>query len=137
MDTELGPLFTEVPQGTDDIIDAVARIEMERQERAREVGNAAACAAALRDLRTLHANEKEALRSGGPSDEHSSNLAALAAEIRRVEKMSGSTSRMSLPEGDKRASSPGAQPGAHRAPVRQNGRQNGRQNARRKGGRQR
>jgi hypothetical protein len=133
MDTELGPLFTEVPEGSDDIIDAVARIEMERQERAREVGNAAACAAALRDLRTLHASEKEALRVGGPSSEHSANLAALAVEIRRVEKMSGSTSRMSLPEGDKRASSAGSQPGAHRAPVRQNGRQN----VRRKGGRQR
>ncbi|HWI13283.1 MAG TPA: hypothetical protein VNT02_03485 [Burkholderiales bacterium] len=132
MDMELGPLFADVPQGSDDIIDAVARIEMERQERAREVGNAAACATALRDLRTLHASEKEALRGGGPSSEHSANLAALAAEIRRVEKMSG-TNRMSLPEGDKRASSAGSQPGAQRPPVRNNGRQN----VRRKGGRQR
>jgi hypothetical protein len=131
MDMELGPLFTEVPQGSDDIIDAVARIEMERQERAREVGNAAACAAALRDLRTLHTNEKEALRAGGPSDEHSSNLAALAAEIRRVEKLSGGASRSSAPDGERRPSGGESPAGAQRAPMKRNGRPN----ARRKGGR--
>jgi hypothetical protein len=130
MDTELGPRFTEIPQGSDEIIDAVARIEMERQERAREVGNAAACAAALRDLRTLHASEKEALRAGGPSDEHSTNVAAVAAEIRRVEKLSGGASRSPAPDGERRPS--GEQPaGAQRAPIKRNGRPN----ARRKGGR--
>jgi hypothetical protein len=128
----MGPLTTEVPQGSDDIIDAVAHIEMERQERAREAGNAAACAAALRGLRTLHAAEKEALRTGGPSALHSANLAALAAEIGRVEKLSGGAARLSLPEGEKREPRTGSRPSGQRAPVRNSGRRN----QRRSGGRQ-
>lgn len=129
MDTELGPLFAEVPQGSDEIIDAVARIGMEREERAREAGHPTACAAALRDLRALHASEKEALRAGGPASEHAANIAVLAVEIRKVEKMSGGAGRVARPEGETRASAEESQPGAHRAPARQNGR--------RKGGRQR
>jgi hypothetical protein len=116
--------MTVAPEGSDDVIDAVARVEMERQERAREVGNAAACASALRELRALHATEKDALRLGGPSAEHSANLAALAVEIRRVEKLGGGASRLSLPEGEKRAPSNGSRHGAPRSPVRQNGRHN-------------
>jgi hypothetical protein len=129
-ESERGPMM-EAPRGTDDLIDAVARIEMERQERAREVGNAAACTAALRELRALHTSEKEALRLGGPSDEHSANLAALAVEISRVEKLSGGSSRLSLPTDQKREQRTGSRPGAQRVPVRNNGRQN----VRRGGGR--
>lgn len=131
-DPEMGPLFDTTPEGSDELIDAVARIEMERQERAREVGNAAACAGALRELRALHASKKDALRLGGPSEEHSTNLAALAAEIGRVEKLSGGANRLSVPDGQKRDSRTRSRPGAPRAPVRNNGRQNGRRN----GGRQ-
>ena len=124
IESEMGPRI-ESPEGTEELIDTVAIIELERQDRAREAGNAAACAAALHRLRELYAGEKEALR-GGPSAEHSANLAALAVEIGRVEKLSGNTTRLALPDVQKRDPRTGSRPGAPRAPVRNNGRQTGR-----------
>lgn len=128
IESEMGPRIESVPEGTEELIDIVAMIEMERQERAREAGNAAACAAALRRLRELHAREKEALRSG-PSAEHSANLAALAAEISRVEKLSGNTNRPASSDAQKHEQR--SRPGAPRA----SNRNNGRQTARRSGSR--
>jgi hypothetical protein len=78
---------------TEELTDALASIELERQERAREAGNATACAEALRRLQALQANEKQALQSQGPSDIHSANLATLTTEIARVQKLAGTTNR--------------------------------------------
>jgi len=125
IESEMGPRIESTPEGTEELIDIVAAIEMERQERAREAGNAAACAAALRKLRELHAGEKEALR-GGPSAEHSANLAALAVEISRVEKLSGNTNRLAVPDVQRREQRTGSRPGAPRAPIRNKGRQTAR-----------
>ena len=130
MKPELTPPM-EAPRGTEELIDAIASIEMERQERAREAGNATACAAALRTLRALYASEKEALQSGDPSAEHSANLAALAVEIGRVEKLGGTTNRPSRPDAQKRGQRTGARQGAPRA----SNEGHGRRTMRRTGGR--
>lgn len=116
----MGPL--ESPRGTEELTDIIASIEMERQESAREVGNAAACAAALRKLRTLHTGEKEALQSHGPSAEHSANLAALTVEIARVEKLTGTAHRLSLPDNPQREKRDGGPRDARRRPIRLRGR---------------
>ena len=86
----------------DEVIDAIAEIELERQEKAREAGNAPACAEALRKLQKLQTHEKDALREHGPSDVHSANLARLTAEIARVQKLGGATNRSSQPNRDNR-----------------------------------
>ena len=126
MESEMGPPSIEQPEGTEELIDVVAAIEMERQERAREVGNATACAAALRSLRTLHAREKEALQQSGPSADHSANLAALAAEISRVEKLGGNSNRAAPPDVQKREPRSGSRPGSPRGQARNNNRQTAR-----------
>jgi len=119
-ESEMGPM--ESPRGSEELTDVIAAIEMERQERAREVGNATACAAALRKLQALHASEKEALQLNGPSAEHSANLDALTVEIGRVQKLGGSTNRLSLPDNPKREQRNGARRGVPRAPIRNHGR---------------
>ncbi|HSQ05785.1 MAG TPA: hypothetical protein VLN59_17225 [Burkholderiales bacterium] len=120
MESEMGPM--ESPRGSEELTDVIASIEMERQERAREVGNAAACVAALHKLQALHVSEKEALQLNGPSAEHSANLAALAVEIGRVQKMGGGSNRLSLPDAPRREQGKGARRGAPRAPIRNHGR---------------
>lgn len=80
---------------TEELTDAIAVIEMERQERAREEGNATACAEALRRLQVLQMQEKDALKEQGPSDIHSANLATLTAEIAKVQRLGGATNRSS------------------------------------------
>jgi hypothetical protein len=120
MESEMGPM--ESPEGSEELTDVIASVEMERQERAREVGNATACAAALRKLQALQMSEKEALRLNGPSDEHSANLAALTVEIGRVQRLGGGPNRLSLPYTPRREQRKGARPGAPRPPIRNHGR---------------
>lgn len=95
----------------EELIDELAAIELERQEKAREAGNAVACSAALRSLEKLQTTEKEALRTQGPSDVHSANLARLTTEIARVQKLGGTTNRS--PNRPNRAQQPqqGRRPG--------------------------
>jgi hypothetical protein len=120
MESAMGPMAS--PTGTEELTDLIASIEMERQARAQEVGNAVACAAALRKLQALQASEKEALALHGPSADHSSNLAALTVEIGRVQKLGGATNRLSLPDNPRREQGNGSRRGAPRAPIRNHGR---------------
>ena len=105
----------------EELADIIASVEAERQAAARESGNAAACMTALRKLQELQKNEKNALATQGPSDVHSANLATLAAEVSRVQKLAG-TNRLSLPNETKRNERGGARHGASRPPVRTQGR---------------
>lgn len=74
---------------TDEVLDAIAHIEMHRQEIEKAASAAAACNEALRKLHELLSREREALRLHGPGAGHAANAAALTAEIERVKKLSG------------------------------------------------
>jgi hypothetical protein len=86
------------PMTTDELAEIIAGVELDRQETARQIGNAAACAAAVRKLEKLQSAEKDALRARGPAAQHSANLATLTAEIGKVQKLGGTTNRVSLPD---------------------------------------
>ena len=79
----------------EELVDEIASIEMERQAKARESGNAVACHWALGKLEALQAREKKALQSHGPSAAHSANLARLTAEITKVRQLTGTNARTS------------------------------------------
>jgi hypothetical protein len=106
----------------EELADVVASVEVERQAAARESGNAAACIVALRKLQELQTHEKEALTAHGPSAVHSANLATLGAEIGRVQRLAGTTNRLSVPNKARPDQGNGAHRAATRAPVRNRGR---------------
>lgn len=74
---------------TDHVMDAIAHIEMHRQEMAKETSVAAACNEALRKLHELLNGEREALRLHGPEPGHAANVEAVTAEIERVKRLAG------------------------------------------------
>lgn len=69
---------------TDEVIDAIAAIEMQRRETEKEAGLAVSCTSALRKLHELLDREKEALPLRGPDAAHPRNVAAVTIEIDRV-----------------------------------------------------
>lgn len=75
------------------VADAIARIEMHRQEMAKETNVAAACNEALRKLHELLDREREALQSHGAGDGHAENVEALGAEIDRVKRLAGAAGK--------------------------------------------
>jgi bacterioferritin-associated ferredoxin len=93
-------------RASDEVTDAIAHIEMHRQEMEKEVGLAAACNEALRKLHEILKNEQEALqRHGATGTLHPLNIEAVASEIRKVKKMMGNTSQAPasrVPQADKR-----------------------------------
>lgn len=111
---------TDVP-ATDEVIDAIADIEMHRQEMEKAAGLAASCNSALRKLHELLDREKEALQLRGPDTRHTQNVEAVTIEI---EKVKGST----VIAGQRPAAGPYLDPqkaswqNAHRSPARNKGR---------------
>jgi len=73
----------------DDITDAIAQIEMHRQESAKVAGLATACNEALRRLNEMLHHEQEAVQRHGPGTRHPANVEALTAAIDRVKKLAG------------------------------------------------
>ena len=76
---------------SDETLDAIAYIEMHRQEAAREAGIAAACNEALRKLHELLERERQAPHE--PGSRHAANIEAVAAEIERVKGLAGAAAR--------------------------------------------
>lgn len=72
---------------SDETMDAIAHIELHRQEMAKEAGLAAACNEALRKLHELLAREREAPQ--GADTRHAANIEAVAGEIERVKRLVG------------------------------------------------
>ncbi|MBI2296349.1 MAG: hypothetical protein HYU76_10040 [Betaproteobacteria bacterium] len=72
---------------TDEVIDMIADIEMQRQEMEKEAGLAASCSSALRRLHELLDHEKEALQLRGPDAGHPENVEAVTVEIERVKEL--------------------------------------------------
>jgi len=116
---------------TDEVTDAIAYIEMHRQEMAREAGVPAACAQALRQLQELLEQERQALQSdngGGPA-----NVDAVANEINRVKSLaSGNNQGRHF---QRARSGPGAGPGQQQKSRRNRSRNKGRGTGGRPGGR--
>jgi len=71
----------------DEITDAIAQIEMHRQESARQAGLAPACNEALRKLHEILGEEQDALQRHGPGTRHPENIRALTAAIEKVKKL--------------------------------------------------
>jgi hypothetical protein len=74
---------------SDEVMDAIAHIELHRQEMEKEAGSAAACNEALRKLHELLERERQALQLHGPGARHAEHIEALSAEIERVKRRAG------------------------------------------------
>ena len=100
-------------KAADDITDAIAQIEMHRQESAKVAGLATACNEALRKLHEMLHHEQEAAQRHGPGTRHPANVGALTAAIEKVKKLAGSGSKGAgrapmQGQGQKRVPPPGA-----------------------------
>jgi len=82
---ERAPLETN--PATDEVIDMIADIEIQRQAMEKNAGLAASCGAALRKLHELLEREKEALQLHGAGTGHPANVEAVAIEIERVKRL--------------------------------------------------
>ena len=69
---------------SDEVIDAIASIEMHRQELEKEAGLAAACSEALRKLHELLDHERAAQQLHAPGTKHPANVEAVTAEIKKI-----------------------------------------------------
>jgi bacterioferritin-associated ferredoxin len=76
---------------SDETLDAIAHIEVHRQDMAKEAGIAAACSEALRKLHELLEREREAPH--GPGTRHAANIEALTGEIERVKRLAGAAAQ--------------------------------------------
>ena len=70
----------------DEVIDAIADIQVHRQQLEKEGGVAASCSATLRKLHELLDREKEALQLRGPDTRHPQNVEAVMIEIEKVKR---------------------------------------------------
>ena len=83
---------------TDHVRDAIAHIEMHRQEMAKEASVAVACNEALRKLHELLDGEREALQLHGPGAGHAVNIEAVMAEMERVKGLAGAAGKGAMPK---------------------------------------
>jgi bacterioferritin-associated ferredoxin len=117
---------------SDEVTDAIALIEMQRQYMAKETGLAAACSEALRKLHELLAAEQAAPPPYGPGTGHLANTEAVMIEIKRVTKLAGSASQSAM---SKRARPGQQQPMPHPRGPRNVPRNKGRRTMGRRGDR--
>jgi hypothetical protein len=76
---------------SNEVIDAIAEIEMRRREAEKEAGLAASCSSALRKLHELLDSETETRRQGGGGAGLPGNVEAVAAEIERLKRRAPAT----------------------------------------------
>src|SRR3990172_4514858 len=122
---------SETASASDEVIDMIAEIEMQRQATVKEGGLAASCSVALRRLHELLERAKEALQLRGPDAGHPENVEAVAIEIERVKGLSVITS----PRPAARSAYPGQRNVAWRNAPRSLARNKGRRTMGRAGGR--
>ena len=116
-------------RATDEVTDAIAYIEMHRQEKERESGVAAACSESLRKLNELLEQEKAASDPQCSEAEKLANIEAVAQEIQRIQRIAGNKNQ----GGAARSQRPGGQ--QHHAPGRNGPRKQARNKGRRPMGR--
>jgi len=95
---------------TDTVMDAIAHIEMHRQEMARETSVAVACSEALRKLHELLEGERQALQSHGAGPGHAANIEAVTAEIDRVKRLASTGGKGAPPRHERGQQGRPAQP---------------------------
>jgi len=74
---------------SDEVVDAIAQIELHRQEMQKETGPAAASNEALRKLHELLERERHALQLPGPDAGHPANIEAVTSAIEKVKRLAG------------------------------------------------
>ena len=114
------PLGT--PPATDEVIDAIADIETQRQAMEKEGGLAASCSSALRRLLELLDREKKTLTEHGPDAGHPENVEAVTAEIERVKGLAATTNPGPAPRGAYPGQRKATWRDAQRSPARNKGR---------------
>lgn len=119
-------------KASDEVIDAIAYIEMQRQDMEKQSNPAAACNLALRKLQEVLQQEQQTAQEQASDARHSANVEALENEIRRVKQMLGGAGRNSKPGGGPR---PGGPQPTHRDKGHRQARNRGRRNQGRSGGR--
>ena len=77
---------------SDEVIDAIAHIDLHRQDTRKETGPAADNEA-LRKLHELLEHERQALQLHGPGAGHPANIEAVTAEIEKLKTLSGAGSQ--------------------------------------------
>ena len=108
---------------SDEVIDAIAHIEMQRQHMEKESGLAAACNEALRKLHELLDVETAATQPPGPGSAHPANVEAVMLEIKRVTKLAGIAGQSAMSKHARAGRQPPAsRPGGPRNPPRNKGR---------------
>jgi len=118
---------TQVPP-TDEVIDAIADIEMTRREMEKESGLAASCSSALRKLHEILDREKAALQLHGAGAGHAANVDAVTIEVERVKRLAvaikapGPAHRNADPAGRRQESRQKSWQNAQRNPARNKGR---------------
>jgi len=109
-------------RATDEVLDMIASVEMQRQEMEKNVGLAASCSSALRKLHEVLDHEKEALQLRGADAGHADNVAAVMIEIERVKALSVSPSQGPPARAAYPRQRNVAWQNAHRSPARNKGR---------------
>lgn len=107
---------------TDEVTDAIAGIETQRQAMVKEAGLAASCSSALRMLHELLDREKNTLQSHGPDAGHPENVEAVTVEIERVKGMTRITNPRPAPSGAHPGQRKAVWRNAHSSPARNKGR---------------
>lgn len=111
---------TEVP-ATDEVIDAIAEIEMQRRETEKKAGFATSCSAALQRLSELLDNESKGLLRGRDAGS-AGNVEALKLEIERVKALAAPRAQESIPRYVRVEERQASWNNASRSPVRNKGR---------------
>lgn len=114
-------------RASDEVIDAIAHIEMHRQGAVKEIGVAAACNEALRKLHELLEHEKAAPEPHDAESGYLADVEAVIIEIKRVKKLAGVSSQGAV--------SKNRRPGRHQPPMRNGPRSPARNKGRRTMGR--
>ena len=113
---------TETASASDEVIDAIADIEMKRRETEKEAGLAMSCSSALHRLGELLAHETQALRLRGPDSGHAANIEAVSAETDRVKKLAAVKNQNSFPGSARTRQARMSWQNAPRSPARNKGR---------------
>lgn len=94
---------------SDEVIDTIAEIEVQRQAMEKEAGLGAASSGALRRLHELLERERQAQQVHGPDPGHPANIEALTIAIESVTKLTGVKTQRPMP-GMPRSARPERQP---------------------------
>src|SRR5688572_1664319 len=124
----MGSIPTTSVAAGDEVIDAIADIEMKRREMEKEAGLAASCSSALRQLHELLEREQKTLQQHDAGTRHAANVDAVTIEVERVKRLAvviksrGPAHRNADPAGRRQESRQKSWQDAQRSPAKNKGR---------------